>query len=121
MPKAAIPQKTKINPQKSVLKTSASTPKAASKTKHTVKPMTKEQLATHERIAKLERELEIARNLMSEDSEKRKAAKKEYDDCIKAAARLHVVKKELNKLQMAEYNWLQLIAQMEEQLKLLKR
>jgi hypothetical protein len=81
----------------------------------------KNQLPPHARIEKLEREIPIAKQLLAEDMQKLKDAKKEYEECLKAAARLHIVKKQVNKLHLAEVNWLQLIAQMEEELKLLKR
>ena len=83
--------------------------------------MTKEQIDAAQRLEKLERELKIAKMCLAEDVDKLKAAKQEYNDCIKAAARLHITKKNVNKLQISEYHWLEMISKMEEELKIYKR
>jgi hypothetical protein len=82
--------------------------------------MTKEQIDAEKRLEKLERELKIAKMCLAEDVEKLKAAKQELSDCVKAAARLHVVKKNINKLQVSEYHWVEMITKMEEELKIYK-
>jgi uncharacterized protein (DUF111 family) len=83
--------------------------------------MTKEQIDAAQRLEKIERELKIAKMCLAEDVEKLKEAKQEYNDCIKAAARLHIVKKNINKLQMSEYDWVKRISKIEEELKIYKR
>ena len=85
----------------------------------TTTPQNKNELKT--KVEKLERELKIARMCLTEDVTNLKEAKKELSDCVKAAARMHTVKKSINKLQISEYHWVQQISEIEKALEIYKR